>query len=125
MPLMRLTISVAPVRSAPVLPGGDDRVALAVTQEIQRNGHGRILLAAGGGAGVVLHGDDLACVDYLKLALCAALFFKAGFHILDTADKADFHAELALCAHRALYDLLRGIVAAHCVNDYLHSEKPP
>ena len=46
-------------------------------------------------------------------------------HILDTADKANLHAELALCAHRALYDLLRGIVAAHCVNDYLHSEKPP
>lgn len=108
---MRLTISVAPVRSAPVLPAETTASPLAVTQEIQRNGHGRILLAAGGGAGVILHGDDLARVDYLKLAFRAALFFKAGFHILDTADKANLHAELALCAHRALYDLLRGIVA--------------
>ena len=101
---MRLTMSVAPVSSAPVLPAERDR-------------HGSVLLAAGGRAGVVVHGDDLTGVDDLELGLFAA---QAGLNGGALADEHDLRAQLLLRVHRALDDLVRGEVTAHCVHKNSH-----
>ena len=102
---------------------GDDRVAFAVFQAIERHGHGGILFAAGRGAGVVLHGDDLAGVHHGDIR--AALGGKAGLDLLPASHQLDLHAELASCTDGTFDDLLRGVVAAHGVNDDLHMRKPP
>ena len=78
-----------------------------------------------GGAGVVLHSDYLAGVDDLYLAVGAALGLEAGSDLILDADEGDVHAKFSLRAHSALYYFLRRVIAAHCVNDYPHSGKPP
>lgn len=87
----------------------NDRVALAVTQHVERDRHGSVLLAAGGRAGVVVHGDDLTGVDDLKLGLFAA---QAGLNGGALADEHDLRAQLLLRVHRALDDLVRGEITA-------------
>ena len=103
--------------------GGNHRVALALFQQIQGHGHGRVLFPPGGGAGVVLHGDDLSGVHNIDLR--AALVFQAGAHILRAAHQRDLHAQALLCHNRALNDFCGGVVAAHCVNDDPQLEIPP
>ena len=97
--------------------GGDDRVTLAVTQQVECDRHGSILLAAGRRAGVIVHGDDLARVNDRQLGLLVA---QAGLDGGALADEHDLRAQLPLRAHRALDDLIRGEVAAHCVHKYSH-----
>ena len=97
--------------------GRDDRVALAVAQHIERDRHGSVLLAAGGCAGVVVHGDDFARVDDLELGLLIA---QAGLNGGALADEHDLRAQLLLRVHRALDDLVRGEVTAHCVHKNSH-----
>ncbi len=97
--------------------GGDDRVALPVTQHVERDRHGSVLLAAGGRAGVVVHGDDLTGVDDLELGLLVA---QAGLNGCALADEHDLRAQLLLRVHRALDDLVRGEVTAHCVHKNSH-----
>ena len=97
--------------------GGDDRVALAVTQHVERDRHGSVLLAAGSRAGVVVHGDDFARVDDLELGLLIA---QAGLNGGALADEHDLRAQLLLRVHRALDDLIRGEVTAHCVHKNSH-----
>ena len=97
--------------------GGDDRIALAVTQQVERDRHGSILLAAGRRAGVIVHGDDLARVNDLELGLLVA---QTGLDGGALADEHDLRAQLLLCVHRTLHDLVRGKVAAHCVHKYSH-----
>lgn len=97
--------------------GGDDRVALAVTQHVERDRHGSVLLAAGGRAGVVVHGDDFAGVDDLELGLFVA---QAGLNGGALADEHDLRTQLLLRVHRALDDLVRGEITAHCVHKNSH-----
>ena len=97
--------------------GGDDRIALAVTQQVERDRHGSILLAAGRRAGVIVHGDDLARVNDLELGLLVA---QAGLDGGALTDEHDLRAQLLLRVHRTLHDLIRGKVAAHCVHKYSH-----
>ena len=97
--------------------GGDDRIALAVTQQVECDRHGSILLAAGRRTGVIVHGDDLARVNDLQLGLLVA---QAGLDGGALADEHDLRAQLPLRVHRTLHDLIRGKVAAHCVHKYSH-----
>ena len=107
---MRLTVSVAPVSSAPVEP--------ALAEQAQRDRHGGILLAAGGRARVVLHRHDLARVDQLIVGRVLAL--EAGLDLLDFSDERDLNAQFLSRADRAFDDLLRGLVPAHGVYDDPH-----
>ena len=97
--------------------GRDDRITLAVTQQVECDRHGSILLAAGRRAGVIVHGDDLARVNDLELGLLVA---QAGLDGGALADEHDLRAQLLLRVHRTLHDLVRGKVAAHCVHKYSH-----
>ena len=106
--------------------GGDESISPAVLQEGQGHGHGGILLAAGGGAGIVFHGDDVPGVRDLNAGkVCLTLLLQHLADGLLPANQQQLHAELFPGTQRAFYDLLRGIVAAHCVNDDLHRKKSP
>ena len=101
--------------------GGDHGVAPALLEQVQRHGHGGVLLPPRRRARVVLHRDDLAGVDYLYAALAA----EVTLDVLAPADQRNVHAQLALCTDRTRYGRLRRIVAAHGVNYYPQSSGPP
>ena len=103
MPWMRLTMQRGAGEQCAGAAGGDDRVALAVTQHVERDRHGSVLLAAGSRAGVVVHGDDFARVGMIS-TLVPASSAQAGLNRGALADEHDLRAQLLLRVHRALDD---------------------
>ena len=97
-------------------------VALAVFEHGERNGHGRILFAARCGARVILHRDNVACIDYLDIVSVLAEIF---FYLFLAADEHYLGSEPVACIDRTFDYGFGRVIAAHCVNYYFHSRRPP
>ena len=107
-----------PCQQSPGASRRDDRIPGALLQKAQRNRHGRVLLAAGRRGGFVLHGNNLTGINHRNL--CFLLFTQAGKDILPASDQGDVHPQLGLCTQGTANDLLRGVIAAHGVNNHSH-----
>ena len=90
---------------------------LVVSVAPDRHRHGRILLSAGSGAGIVLHRDHFAGVNDLRTITPG----QAWLNSLPLPDQHDLRAISLVRLQRALDDLLRRVIAAHCVDKYFQS----
>ena len=115
-PRMRLTRSVAPARSAPVLP------ALTKPSASPAHGEGRILLVLKGRRRIVADLDHLGRVGDLHALgeLLAAALLQGLQDLFCFSGQDDVHAVLLLRHQRALDGRERGEIAAHGVDDDLH-----
>ena len=108
-------------------PGGNQGVGLTVPQQGQAHAHGRVLLVAKHLGGIVAHVHGLRGVDDLHSmgdGIMAAVP-QGPENGLRVAGEQHLHAPVLHAQQGALYDFQRGVVAAHGVNDDLHSSEPP
>ena len=102
--------------------GGHHCVALAVFEHGKRDGHGCILFAARCGARVILHCNNVPCIDDLDIAPVLAEIF---FYLFLAADEHKLDSEPVARIDRAFDYGFGRVIAAHCVNYYFHSRRPP
>ena len=103
--------------------GGDEGVSLPVFQHGQAHGQGGILFALEGSGGIVAHIHHFRSVHDLHALRQGA--GQAGPDGLLTAHQHDVRAALGMGLQSALYHRLRGVVAAHGVQNDLHWQVPP
>lgn len=123
---MRPPYRVAPVSSAPGVAGRNERVALAGFEQLERDSHGRIRLAAQNGRRVIVHIDKVGSRhDGQMLGVLHAVRTQDRGDRLRLADEQNVLAVL-LCGHRRAPDgHVRCVVAAPRVNDDLHFQSSP
>ena len=103
--------------------GGDEGVSLPVFQHGQAHGQGGILFALEGSGGIVAHFHHFRSVHDLHALRQGA--GQAGPDGLLTAHQHDVRAALGMGLQSALYHRLRGVVAAHSVQNDLHWQVSP
>ena len=102
--------------------GGDHCVPFPALEHIQRHHHGSILLPADGCGGLIVHVDDVPCMaDGDPGQVLCPLVLQTGSDRILPAHQNDLVAKGLVRLNGALYDLMRGVVAAHCVNDDSHT----
>ena len=116
-----------PGQQGPGGPGGNQGIGLAVPQQGQAHAHGGVLLVPEHLGGVVAHLHRLRGVDDLHPpgdGVVAAVP-QGPENGLGVAGQQHLHAPVLHAQQGALHDFQRGVVAAHGVNDDLHSSDPP
>ena len=100
---------------------GNDSISLAVTEKVQRYGHGGVLLASCRSAGIIFHGDHFTGINHfdIRCAFCS----ETALHFLFFTNKHHIDVKLFGCTYSTFYDLFRCIIATHCVNYYSHIRK--
>ena len=105
---------------------GDERIALACLEQLERDRHGRVRLAAQNGRRVVVHVNDIRSRhDGQMLGVLQSMRAQHGGDRLGLADEQDILAIFLRSERRAPDGYVGGVVAAHRVNDDLHSQSSP
>ena len=105
---------------------GDERIALACLEQLERDRHGRVRLAAQNGRRVIVHVNDIrGRHDGQMLGVLQSMRAQHGGDRLGLADEQDILAIFLRSERRTSDGYVGGVVAAHRVNDDLHSQSSP
>ena len=115
----------ARAEQGPGAAGGDEGVPHAVLQQVQPDGHGRVLLGLEGRGRVVVHVDDLGGAGHRHRPRQPAALGRGGADLVLPAHQHDLQARAGLGGvQRASDNLQGGVVPAHGVNNDFHWHTP-